>query len=80
MINTAKIKGRIVEKEKTIQSLAPKIPCSPYILGQKISNKAPMHIEEAETLIDELQIPIEEVPEYFFYNISCKNATKNNEG
>ena len=33
MVNTAKIKGRIVEKGKTIQSIAPQIPWSPYTLG-----------------------------------------------
>ena len=76
MVNTAKIRGRIIEKGKTIQSIAPKIPCTPYTLGQKISNETPMHIEEAETLIDELEIPINEVVEYFFYNISCKSATR----
>ena len=76
MVNTAKIRGRIIEKGKKIQSIAPKIPCTPYTLGQKISNETPMHIEEAETLIDELEIPINEVVEYFFYNISCKSATR----
>lgn len=75
MVNTAKIKGRIVEKGKTIQSIAPKIPCTPYTLGQKISNETPMHIEEAETLINELEIPINEIVEYFFCNICCENAT-----
>lgn len=76
MVNTAKIKGRIVEKGKTIQSIAPKIPCTPYTLGQKISNETPMHIEEAEILMEELEIPVNEIVEYFFYNKSCKNATK----
>lgn len=75
MINTLKLKGRIVEKEKTIQSLAPKIPCTPYTLGQKISNETPMQIEEATILANELEIPDEEIVEYFFYNRSCENAT-----
>lgn len=76
MINTAKLKGRIVEKGKTIQTLAPKIPCTPYTLGQKIANETPMHIEELEILAEELEIPKNEISEYFFYNKSCKNATK----
>lgn len=76
MINTAKVRGRIVEKGKTIQSLAPKIPCTPYTLGQKISNETPMHIEEAQVLINELEIPKDEITDYFFYEESCKNATK----
>lgn len=28
MVNTPKLKGRITEKQKTIQSIAPKIPCT----------------------------------------------------
>lgn len=76
MINTAKLRGKIVEKGKTIQSLAPKIPCTPYTLGQKIANETPMQIEEATTLANELEIVDEEITEYFFYNRSCKNATK----
>lgn len=75
MINSAKLRGRIVEKGRTIQSLAPKIPCSPYTLGQKIANETPMQIEEASVLIKELEIPNEEILEYFFYSQSCKNAT-----
>lgn len=77
MINTAKLKGRIVEKGKTIQSIAPKIPCTPYTLGQKISNETPMQIEEATTLANELDIQDDEIVEYFFYKRSCKNATNN---
>lgn len=76
MINTAKLRGRIVEKGRTIQSLAPKIPCSPYILGKKIANESPMQIEEALNLANELEIPDNEIVEYFFYGRSCINATK----
>lgn len=75
MINTLKLKGRIVEKGTTIQSLAHKIPCTPYTLGQKIANEAPMQIEEATTIANELEIPDNEITEYFFYNRSCKSAT-----
>ena len=76
MINTLKLRGRIVEKGETIQSLAPKIPCTPYTLGQKIANEAPMQIEEATILANELDIADEEITEYFFYKRSCENATK----
>ena len=77
MINTAKMRGRIIEKGKTIQTLAPKIPCTPYTLGRKISNETPMQIEEATILANELEIRDDEIVEYFFYNRSCKNATQN---
>lgn len=65
MINTAKIKGRIVEKEKTIQSIAPKIPCTPYTLGQKILNETPMNLDEAIILSEQLDIKKEEFAEFF---------------
>lgn len=74
MINTAKVKGRIVEKGKTIQAIAPKIPCSPYTLGQKISNETPMNLEEAMILSEELEITKEEFAE-FFLNEKLQNAT-----
>lgn len=65
MVNTQKIKGRIVEKGKTIQSIAPKIPCSPYTLGQKIANESPMNLEEASIICDELDIKEKEFAEFF---------------
>lgn len=65
MVNTQKIKGRIVEKGKTIQAIAPKIPCSPYTLGQKIANESPMNLEEASILSEELDIKENEFAEFF---------------
>ena len=75
MVNTAKIKGRIVEKGKTIQALAPKIPCSPYTLGQKISNETPINLDEVMTLCAELDIKGEEFAE-FFLKCELQNTTK----
>ena len=71
MINTAKIKGRMAEKEETTQKLAPKIPCTPYTLGQQISNKKPMTITTAEKLAELLSITDEEFVEFY------KNPLKN---
>lgn len=65
MINTAKLKGRITEKETTIQRIAPEIPCSPYTLGQQIGNKAPMTLDTAEKLSEILEIKDEEFSEFF---------------
>lgn len=77
MLNSNKIRGRIVEKGLTIQKIAPMISCSNYSLGQKIENKTPMNIEEARQLIDILDISENEIAEYFFYNKGCKSATNN---
>lgn len=79
MINTAKLKGRIVEKKKTIQSIAPKIPCSPYTLGQKIANETPINLDEAMVLCEELDITEIEFAEFFLQN-KLQNTTKQKEG
>lgn len=65
MVNTAKIKGRIVEKGKTIQSIAPKIPCTAYTLGRKIANEAPINLDEVIALCEELDINKDEFVEFF---------------
>lgn len=74
MVNTAKIKGRIVEKGKTIQSIAPKIPCSAYTLGQKIANVKPINLEEVMILCDELSISEAEFAEFFLQH-KLQNTT-----
>lgn len=67
MINTAKMKGRITEKETTIQNIAPEIPCTPYTLGQQIGNKVPMTLDTAEKLCEILDIKEEEFAEFFLH-------------
>lgn len=68
MINTAKIRGRIVEKGLTLQSLSKVMNISPYTLGRKISGKSKMTLEEAELLQRFLAIPDGKFEEYFFYS------------
>ena len=68
MINTAKVKGRIAEKETTIQNIAPQIPCTPYTLGQQIGNKVPMTLDTAEKLCEILDIKQVEFADFFLYN------------
>lgn len=75
MVNTAKLKGRIVEKGKTIQLIAPKIPCSPYTLGQKIANETPINLDEVITLCKELDIEENEFAEFFLQD-KLQNTTK----
>lgn len=65
MINTLKLKGRMAEKEKNYKKLASKINCSAYTLGQKVSNKAPMNLDEANILANELDIVDSEFKEFF---------------
>lgn len=65
MIDTFRLKLRIMEKKKTIQKLAPKVHLSAYTLGQQISNKKPMNIETAYILCDELDIADKDFSAFF---------------
>lgn len=65
MINTQKVKGRMVEKNLTYQMLSPKINCSAYTLGQKVANETPMNLEEAIALAKELDITEAEFADFF---------------
>ena len=75
MINTAKIRGRIVEKKKTIQSIAPKIPCSAYTLGKKLANETPINLDEVIILCKELDISEAEFKDFFLQDM-VQNTTK----
>ena len=66
MVNTNKIRGRIMEQGLTIGSLAPLVGVSPSTLGRKIKNNADMTLGEVEAIRDVLKIPPERVMEYFF--------------
>ena len=66
MINSKKLKAKVVEKGFTIKELSKKIDLSNYTLGQKISNKSIMNISEAKKIIDILDIKSDEIEKIFF--------------
>ena len=66
MINSKKLKAKIVERGFTIKKLSEKISLSNYTLGQKIANKSIMNIAEVKKLIDILDIKSEEIQNIFF--------------
>lgn len=66
MVNRTRLRGRIVEMGSTIKDTSRSIGVTSYSLGQKISNKAPMKLEEVHRLCDVLEIPPSEIPAYFF--------------
>lgn len=72
MINTNKIRGRIAGNGLTIQAIAPQMGITPYTLGKKISNESPMTLDEALNFSIILDIPKEEIYDYFFCKSSCK--------
>lgn len=67
MINTLKIKARMVELGITQKKLANKMKISQPAINQKINNIRPMDLLEAEKLADILNIEPREYSDYFFY-------------
>jgi len=66
MVNSLKIKGKIVEQDTTISKLAAEMGLSAYSLGQKIGGKSIMTLDEADKLQSLLNIPDCEFKSYFF--------------
>lgn len=67
MINTNKLKGRIVEMGFTQADGAKCLAIAQPTFSQKINNLRPMDLDEAEKLAEWLQIPVEDYGTYFFY-------------
>ncbi len=66
MVNTNKLRGKIVEQGFTVGSLAATIGVSPGTLGRKIRNLSDMTLEEVELIRVALNIPPGRIMEYFF--------------
>lgn len=66
MVNSLKIKGKIVEQDTTISKLAAEMGLSAYSLGRKIGGKSIMTLDEADKLQNLLNIPDCEFKSYFF--------------
>lgn len=66
LVNTLKLKGRIVEMNTTISEIAKEMKLTPYTLGQKISGKTLMSLNEADELQRILKISDVDFRSYFF--------------
>ncbi|MBE7048966.1 MAG: helix-turn-helix transcriptional regulator [Ruminococcaceae bacterium] len=66
MVNTNKLRGKIVEQGLTFAKLAQMLGVSPSTLGRKIKNLSAMTLEEVEQIRDFLGIPPSQIMEYFF--------------
>lgn len=66
LINTKKIKGRLVEYGLTQKDVAKALNIAQPTANQKINNIRPMDLREAEKLADLLCIKPEEFQSYFF--------------
>lgn len=68
MINSKKMKGRMVEMGVTQKDIAKQLGVAAPTVSQKINNVRPMDLDEAEKIADMLGISDFEFREYFFYN------------
>lgn len=71
MINTLKIKGRMVELGITQKDLAKELGIATPTVSQKINNARSMKLEEAEKISVLLKINETQFSRYFFYNPCC---------
>lgn len=67
MLNSKKIKGRIVELGITQKEVAKALGLAQATVCQKINNIRPMNLDEAEKMCMLLKIEKSEFAEYFFY-------------
>lgn len=74
LINSNKIKGRMVELGITQKEMAEKMGLAAPTVSQKINNVRPMDLTEAEKIAEILRITENEFGEYFFARM-LRNAT-----
>lgn len=73
MTNTLKLKGKIMEKGMTIQSLADEMNITSVALSSKINNKSEFRVSEINTIVAKLQLSNQEILSIFFAQESdCK--------
>ena len=66
LINSNKLKGRLVERGLTQKNVADVLGIAQPTVNQKINNIRPMDLNEAEKLAELLDIKPEEFQIYFF--------------
>ncbi|AIY80745.1 helix-turn-helix transcriptional regulator [Clostridium botulinum] len=66
MVNTLKLKARIMEFGLNQKDVAKVLNVAPSTVSQKINNVRPMYLKEADLLADLLKIDTMQFGEYFF--------------
>lgn len=66
MVNTLKLKARIMEFGFNQKDIAKALNVAPSTISQKINNVRPMYLKEADILADILEINTIQYGEYFF--------------
>ncbi|WP_342432639.1 helix-turn-helix transcriptional regulator [Neobacillus sp. FSL H8-0543] len=81
MINTLKVKSRLVELGLNQKDVAKKLGLSLPTVSQKINNKRPMHLNEVMELANLLMIDETKLVTYFFCNyVAYSNLIKREDG
>ena len=66
LVNTHKLKARLVEYGKTQKDIALALELAPSTVSQKINNIRVMNLQEADTIATMLDIDTHMYGEYFF--------------
>ncbi|MFR2526362.1 MAG: helix-turn-helix domain-containing protein [Clostridium paraputrificum] len=66
MVNTLKLKARMVELGLNQKDIAKELRLAPSTVSQKINNVRPMYLKEADLLADLLKLNTMQFGEYFF--------------
>lgn len=67
MVNTRKLRGKIIEKGFTYAAISDLLGISSCTFGKKMRNISEMTIAEAEQIISILNIPAQDALECFFW-------------
>lgn len=68
--NYNKLKGRIKEKVETQRNLALKMNTSPTLLSFKLNHKVDFSMNDIYKMVNILEIPKDEIYDYFFSRFS----------
>ncbi len=74
MVNEAKLRGRIVEMGYTLTSFTEKIGMSRQSFRDKIKGRVEFKASEIMAVSDALEIPYNDVGQYFFYHECPQNG------
>ena len=77
--NHSKLKGRIVEKYGTQSAFAKAIGWSSSQISMRMKNQIQFDAEDIYLICNVLDIPGEEINDYFFYPLSSTFRTKREE-
>ena len=77
VFNYSKLLGRIKECGYTQETLANRVKMGSATMSNKLNNKAHFKQRDILDICDVLEIPFYSIGEYFFYNKSSENGTKN---